>query len=63
MSLDDVFEDSDGGMDNKRAFLNAKRWNVYVGENKKIIKGGYFAEVVGSDGKKVFGEVINDYFV
>ena len=50
-------------MENKRAFLNAKRWNVYVGENKNIIKGGYLVEVVGYDRKKVFGEVINDYFV
>ena len=63
MSLEDVFEENHGGVDNKRAFLHAKMWDIYVNENKKLIKGGYLVEVVGSDRKKVFGEVINDYFV
>ena len=36
-----VFEENDGGVDNNRALLHAKRWDVYVNENEKIIKGGY----------------------
>ena len=27
-----VFEDNDGGLDDKKALLHAKRWDVYVNE-------------------------------
>ena len=27
-----VFEDNDGGVDDKKAFLHAKRWDLYVNE-------------------------------
>ena len=27
-----VFEDNDGGMDNKKAILHDKRWDVYMNE-------------------------------
>ena len=29
-----VFEDNDGGVDNKKTFLHDKRWNVYMSERK-----------------------------
>ena len=48
-----VSEDNDGGVDDKKALLHIKRWDVYVNENKKLIKGGYYVEVVCSGGKKV----------
>ena len=28
-----VFEDNDGGVDDAKAFLHAKRWDIYVNEN------------------------------
>ena len=41
ISLDDererhcrmLFEDNDGGVDDAKAFLHAKRWDIYVNEN------------------------------
>ena len=27
-----VFEDNDGGVDNEKAFLHDKRWDIYVNE-------------------------------
>ena len=48
-----VFEDNDGGVDDKKALLHANRWDVYINEKQKLIKGGYSVEVVGHDGKKV----------
>ena len=46
-----VFEDNDGGVDDKKALLNAKMWD------------GYLVEVVGHDGKKVILEVVGDHVV
>ena len=48
-----MFEDNYGGVENAKALLHDKRWDVYVNENKKIIKGVYLVEVVGCDGNKV----------
>ena len=48
-----VFEDSDGGLDNAKALLHDKRWDMYVNDKGKIVKGGYLVEVVGHDKKKV----------
>ena len=36
-----VFEDNDGGVDDAKAFLHAKRWDIYVYDNEKLVKGGY----------------------
>ena len=47
------FEDNDGGVDDKKAILHANDWYVYMNQKEAIIKGGYFEENVGSDGKKV----------
>ena len=35
------FEDNDGGVDDNKALLHSKRWNVYMNENENLIKGGY----------------------
>ena len=48
-----VFEDNDGGVDDKKALLHTKRWYVYVNEKENLIKGGYLVEVVGSDREKL----------
>ena len=58
-----VFEDNDGGVDDAKALLHAKRWDVYVNEKENLVKGGYFVEVVGHDGKKVVWEVVDDCVV
>ena len=50
-----VFEDNDGGVDDKKELLHVKRWDIYMNENEKIIKGEYLVEVFVSDGKKVLG--------
>ena len=49
-----VFEDNDGGVKNAKALLHAKMWDVYVNEKEKLVKCGYFVEVVCHEGKKVF---------
>ena len=33
-----VFKDNDGGVDDKKALLHDKRWDVYVNEKVNIIK-------------------------
>ena len=48
-----AFKDNDGGVDNAKALLHAKRWDVYVNEKENMVKGGYLVEVFGHDGMKV----------
>ena len=48
-----VFEDNVGGVEDARVLIHAKRWDVYVNEKKKLVKGGYLVKVFGHDGKKV----------
>ena len=52
-----VFEDNDGGVDDKKAFLHDKRCDVYVNEKEKLIKGEHLEEFVGHYGKNVLWEV------
>ena len=40
-------------MDDKKALLHAKRWDLYVNEREQLVKGKYSVEVVGNDKKKV----------
>ena len=58
-----VFEDNAGGVDYAKALIHARRWDVYVNEKGKLVKGGYLVEVVGHDGKKVLSGVVNDHVV
>ena len=58
-----VFEDNEGGVDDKKAFLHAKRWDLYVNEKENIVKGKYSVEVFGHDEKKVIREVVDDHVV
>ena len=51
------------GVDDKKALLYAKRWDVYLNEKENLIKGGYSVEVVCSGGKKVLWEVVDDHVV
>ena len=48
-----VFEDIYGGVDDAKALIHAKRWDVYVNEKEKLVKVSYSVEVVGHDGNKV----------
>ena len=57
-----LFEDNDGGVDDKKTLLHANRWDVYMNENEKLIKGGYSVKVFRNDGKKVLWRVV-DYHV
>ena len=36
-----VFEDNDGGVDDPKSLLHAKKWDVYVNEKENLVKGGY----------------------
>ena len=58
-----VSKDNDGEVENAKSLLHAKRWDLYLNENKKLVKGRYSVEVVGYDGKKVIWEVVNDHVV
>ena len=57
-----VFEDNEGGVDEK-AMLHAKRWYLYLYEKDKLVKGKYLVEVVGNDKKKLIWEVVGDHVV
>ena len=39
-----VFEENNGGMDDAKALLHAKRWYIYVNEKENIVKGGYLVQ-------------------
>ena len=58
-----MFEENDGGVEDAKALLHAKRWYVYVNEKEKLVKGGYLVEVVGHDKKKVIWKVVDDHVV
>ena len=58
-----VSEENYGRVDDWRELLHAQRWDVYVNEKEKLIKDGYWVEVVGHDGKKVLWEVVDDHVV
>ena len=69
MKLDDemkrrwriIFEENDGGVDDNKELIHAKRWDVCMNQRENIIKGGYLVEVVGYDGNKILWEVIEDH--
>ena len=50
-------------MDDKKALLHTKRWDLYVNENEQLVKGKYSVEVFGHGKKKVLGEVVDDNVV
>ena len=58
-----VFEDNEGGVDDKKELLHAKRWDLYVNEKEHIMKGKYSVEFVGQDKKKVLWGVVDDHLV
>ena len=57
-----IFKDNEGGVD-KKAFLHANRWDLYLNEKESLVKGKYLVEVVGHDKKKVLWEVVDDHVV
>ena len=58
-----VFKDNDRGVDDEKAILHAKRCDVYTNNKKVLIKGGYYVEVSGSDGKKVLWELVDNHVI
>ena len=38
-SMEDHFRVHDGGVDNEKAIIHAKRWEVYMNKKKALIKG------------------------
>ena len=56
-----VFEDNEGGVDDKKALLHAKMWDLYVNEKEQLVKVNYLVEVFGHDKKNVLWEVVNDH--
>ena len=50
-------------MEDSKALIHSKRWDLYVNEKGKIVKGGNLVEVVGYDNKKVLWGVIDDNVV
>ena len=48
-----VFKENKGGVDDKKALIHAKRWDLYVNEKEQLVKGKYLVEFFGHDKKKV----------
>ena len=61
--LEDFFNDNNGGVDDDKSIINAKRWNVDMKYKQSLIKVGYSVEVSNIDEKKVLWEVIEDHVV
>ena len=57
------FEDNEGGVNDKKALLHAKYWDLYVNEKEILVKGKYSVEFVGHDKRKVLWEVVGDHLV
>ena len=55
------FEDNNGGFDEKKSLLHAKKWYIYNSEKQELVKGGYSVEVSDKDGKEVIWEVVDDH--
>ena len=58
-----MFEENDGGVDDAKELIHAKRWDVYVNKKDKLVKGGYLVEVVSNEKKKVIWEVFNNHVI
>ena len=58
-----VFKENDGGVEDEKALLHDKRWDVYVNEKENIVKGGYLVEVVSHEKNKVLWGVVDDHVV
>ena len=54
-----VFVENNGGVDDKKALVHAKIWDVYVNKKEHLIKGGYLVGDVSYDGNKVFWVVVD----
>ena len=61
--LEDFFNDNNGGVDDDKSIINAKRWNVDMKDKQSLIKVGYSVSVSNIDEKKVLWEVIEDHVV
>ena len=48
-----VFEENYGGLDDAKALLHAKKWDICVNDKENIVNGGYSLEVVGHEKKEV----------
>ena len=58
-----VFEGDNRAMENQKASLHTKNWDVYMNDEKVLIKGSYYVEVSDSDGKNFMWEVVDDHVV
>ena len=47
------FEDNNGGVYGTKAFLHAKKWDLYNSEKEALVKGGYLVEVSDKDGDRI----------
>ena len=36
-----VFEENEGGVDDKKALIHAKRWDLHVNDREQLVKGKY----------------------
>ena len=57
------FKDNNGEVDEKKALIHARRWDVYNSEKEALVKGGYSVEVYDKDRRKVVSGVVDDNVV
>ena len=58
-----MFGDNNGGVDNAKALLHAKMWDIYLNEKVNIFKGGYSVEFLCHENKKVLWGVVDHHVV
>ena len=57
------FKDNNGEVDEKKALIHARRWDVYNSEKEAFLKGRCLIEVSYNYMKRVILEVVDDHVV
>ena len=57
------FEEKYRGVDDQKATKHAKKRDSYMNQKLSLIKGEYYAEVIGYDGKRVLWEVVDHHII
>ena len=56
MSLEDVFEENDGGVDNEKAIIHDKRWDVCMNAEITLLGVDIMWECQVLTGRRFFGK-------
>ena len=58
-----VFEDINGGVDEVKDLLHAKKWYVYNSEKQALVNVGYSVEYSDKESNGIIWEAVNEHVV